>query len=160
MPAPTGSGLPPGRSSGFFHDQVEVGSRLQLRAPAGHFHLDSGSGPVVLIGSGIGITPMLSMLNWSLAQQPGREIWLFYGARNGREAIMAPHLHSLAAQYANFHLHLCFSDPLPAEQAGRDYHHHGRVEVALLRMELPLKPYHYYICGPTPMMAEPGAGAG
>lgn len=62
----------------FFHDQIQVGSVLQLRAPAGHFHIDAGNGPVVLIAGGIGITPMLSMLNWSLATQPGREVWLFY----------------------------------------------------------------------------------
>jgi ferredoxin-NADP reductase len=66
---PEGSQLPAGRSSSFFHDQVAVGSLLQVRAPAGHFHIDRSDAPVVLIGGGIGITPMLSMLNWCLAEQ-------------------------------------------------------------------------------------------
>jgi ferredoxin len=35
---------------------------------------------------------------------------------------------------------------------GSDYHHRGRVDVDLLRMVLPLKPYHYYLCGPSAMM--------
>ena len=35
---------------------------------------------------------------------------------------------------------------------GRDFHHQGRVDVNLLRMRLPLRPYHYYLCGPAPMM--------
>ena len=154
VPAPAASDLPPGRSSNHFHDRVGVGDILQVRAPGGHFHIDVGSAPVVLIGGGIGITPMLSMLNWCLDQQPGREIWLFYGVRNSRELIMKAQLAALAARCPDFHLRLCFSDPLPDDQAGQDYQHHGRVDVALLRQELPLRPYHFYICGPTPMMAS------
>ena len=149
---PAGSGLLPGRSSGFLHDHVDVGSRLQLRAPGGHFHLDRSDVPVVLIGGGIGITPMLSMANWCLAEQPGREVWLFYGVRNSREPVMKSHLEALAAAHPNFHLRLCFSDPLPEDQAGRDFQHRGRVDLGLLRTQLPLRPYHFYICGPTPMM--------
>jgi uncharacterized protein len=152
VPAPAGSDVPPGRSSNYFHDHVAVGSTLQVRAPGGHFHIDRSDTPVVLIGGGIGITPMFAMLNWSLAEQPGREVWLFYGVRNGREPALKGQLEALAAAHPNFRLRFCFSDPLPEDQAGRDYHHRGRVDVSLLRMELPLKPYHFYICGPTPMM--------
>ena len=152
VPPPMGSDVPPGRSSNYFHDQVAPGSLLQVRAPSGHFHIDRSDAPVVLIAGGIGITPMLSMLNWSLSEQPGREVWLFYGVRNGRERVMKAQLEALAAEHPNFHLQLCFSNPLPEEVAGRDYQHRGRVDVDLLRVRLPLKPYHFYICGPTPMM--------
>ena len=150
--APLGSDVPPGRSSNYFHDRVTAGTLLQVRAPSGHFHLDRGDTPVVLVAGGIGITPMLSMLNWCLSEQPGRELWLFYGVRDGRELVMKAHLEALAAEHPNFHLRLCFSNPLPEEVAGRDYHHRGRIDVGLLRMQLPFKPYHFYICGPTPMM--------
>jgi len=149
---PRDCAVPAGRSSNHLHDHVEVGSSLQVRAPSGHFHIDRSDAPVVLIGGGIGITPMLSMLNWSLNEQPGREVWLFYGVRNGRELVMKSHLEQLAAAYPNFHLRFCFSDPLPEEIAGRDYHFASRIDVRLLRAELPLKPYHFYICGPTPLM--------
>ncbi len=152
--APQGSELPPGRSSNFFHDQVNVGDVLQVRAPAGHFYVDRSDAPVVLIGGGIGITPMLSMLNWCFAEQPGREVWLFYGVRHGGELVMKPQLDALAAAHPNFHLQVCCSEPRPEDAAGRDYQHRGRVELKLLRLMLPLKPYHYYICGPTPMMAS------
>lgn len=152
VPPPLGSDVPPGRSSNYFHDHVVAGSLLQVRAPSGHFHIDRSDAPVVLIAGGIGITPMLSMLNWSLSEQPGREIWLFYGVRNSRELVMKAQLEALAAEHPNFHLQLCFSNPLPEEVAGRDFQHRGRVDVDLLRMRLPLKSYHFYICGPTPMM--------
>lgn len=144
--------LPFGRSSNFFHDHVRVGSRLQVRAPAGHFYLDRSDSPVVLIGGGIGITPLLSMLNWCLAEQPGREIWLFYGLRHGRELVMGAALKELAAAHPNFHLHLCYSDPEPADQLPHEPPHRGRIDLSLLRLKLPLKPYHFYICGPAPLM--------
>lgn len=154
--APAGSQVPPGISSNYLHDHVDVGSQLQVRAPAGHFHVDRSDAPVVLIGGGIGITPMLSMLTWCLAAQPGRELWLFYGVRNQAELVMPAQLQALAAQHACFHLHLCLSDPQPGEAGGHQpgpvHYHHNRVDVALLRRLLPLKPYHFYLCGPTPML--------
>jgi ferredoxin-NADP reductase len=157
IPAPAGSDLPPGRSSGHFHDRVGVGSILQVRAPGGHFHIGQSSqndAPVVLIAGGIGLTPMLSMLNWCLAEKAGREVWLYYGVRHGGELVHRAHLETLAATHANFHLRFCFSDPQPAEREGQDFHHRGRVDMDLLRRQLPLKPYHFFICGPTPMMAS------
>jgi ferredoxin-NADP reductase len=150
--------VPSGRSSNHFHDHVAVGNTLSLRAPGGHFYLEPGNAPVVLIAGGIGITPMLSMLNWSLAQQPEREVWLFYGVRNGREQVMREHLESQSRRYANFHLHICHSDPQPDEVAGRDYHHAGRIGIDLLRLQLPLHQHQFYICGPGPMMASMVAG--
>lgn len=65
---------------------------------------------------------------------------------------MKSHLETLASTHANFHLWICFSNPLPKDAVGRDYQHKGRVDINLLRTQLPLKPYHFYICGPTLMM--------
>ena len=155
-PAPVGSQVPEGVASNYFHELVKVGSRLQVRAPAGHFYIDRSDAPVVLIGGGIGITPILSMLNWSLKEQAGREVWLFYGVRNKDELLMQSHLEDLAERHQNFHLHICMSNPQADDCIGpwasRLHCHHGRVDVALLRRLLPLKPYHYHICGPTPML--------
>ena len=151
-PPPLGSHVAPGRSSNYFHDYVTIGSILRVRAPSGHFNIDRSDEPLVLIGGGIGITPVLSMLNWCLANQPGREVWLFYGVRNGREVVMKSHLDALALSHTNFHLRVCFSAPQPEDEAGRDYQHLGRIDIKLLRTQLPAKLYHFYICGPTPML--------
>ena len=154
VPPPAGrEDLPPGVASGFMHDRVEAGSRLLVKAPSGHFNLvKSDPAPVVLIAGGIGITPMLSILNTLLEAGDQREIWLFYGVRNGRELVMGEHLRSLAERHANFHLHLCFSRPDPAEVEGVDYRHGGRVDIGLLRATLKLQRYRFYVCGPAPMM--------
>jgi ferredoxin-NADP reductase len=152
MLPPPGSHFPPGRSSTYFHDRVTAGSLLQVRAPAGHFHIDRSDAPVVLVAGGIGVTPMLSMLNWCLAEQPGREIWLFYGVRNSRELVTKAHLEMLAKVHPNFQLRLCFSDPLQEDVVERDYQYRGCIDVGLLRIQLPLRLYHFYICGPSPML--------
>ncbi len=151
-PAPASSSLPPGKSSSYFHDHVQVGSVLQVRAPSGHFYLSRSDAPVVLIGGGIGITPMLSMLNWCLLEQPGREVWLFYGVRDSRELVMTSHLMALAAAHPNFHFVQCLSQPLPTDLSEGGYFHQGRIDVELLRLKLPLKPFHFYICGPTALL--------
>ncbi|MEW7977182.1 MAG: 2Fe-2S iron-sulfur cluster-binding protein [Candidatus Sedimenticola endophacoides] len=144
--------LPPGRSSNYLHDHVPTGARLQVRAPAGHFLLREEPLPVVLIGGGIGITPMLSMLNTLLAGGSGREVWLYYGVRNGREQIMKGHLRALDEAHPNLHLHLCYSDPQPADREGIDFQHRGRVDLPLLRATLRLMRYQFYVCGPRAMM--------
>jgi len=111
VPPPTGTDYPPGRSSAFFHDQVLPGSSLAVKAPSGHFHIDRSNAPVALIAGGIGITPMMSMLNACIQEQPDREVWLFYGVRNSHEVIMNPHLDALAGAHPNFHLRLCELPP-------------------------------------------------
>jgi len=153
LPPNKETGLPPGRSSSFFHDHITPGSRLQVKTPAGQFHLDQDSDrPLVLIGGGIGITPLLSMLEHLLENGSKRGIWLFYGVRNSHEAIMSQQLGSLAQQHPYFHLHLCFSEPLEGDREGVNYLHHGRVDIDLLCRTLPLAGYQFYLCGPQPMM--------
>lgn len=154
VPAPANRPeLPAGVSSNYFHDRVMEGTRLQVRAPSGHFHLiQESSLPVVLIGGGIGITPMLSILNTLLQTGSQREVWLFYGIRNGSEQIMREHLLSLAEKHPHFHLHCCFSSPAANEIEGVDFQHRGRVDIPLLRATLPLRRHQFYICGPQPMM--------
>ena len=147
------SDAPPGLSSSFFHDHVKENSRLLVKAPSGHFHLmEDEPLPIVLIGGGIGITPMLSILNTVLEGEMNREIWLYYGVRNSDEHIMKEHLQTLARENDNFHLHICYSAPNENDQVGIGYQHHGRVDTPLLRTTLKLMRYQFYICGPRPMM--------
>ena len=144
--------IPGGRGSNAFHDHVAEGDTVLARAPSGHFHIDTGRDPVVLIGSGIGITPMLSIVQWLLATQPEREVWLFYGVRDGSELVQGPMLMALAQAHKKFQLRLCFSQPQEGDCSDALRHCIGRVSVDLLRLQLPLKPFHYYLCGPGAMM--------
>lgn len=143
----------PGMSSNHFHDHVRVGDVLRVKAPSGHFFIDPDpSVPVVLIGGGIGITPMMSMLRWCIANQPQRPIHLFYGLRNGDEHAFKPVLQEAAAAHPALKLHLVYSRPAAADVLGRDYQHAGHVDVELLRRTLPHGRHQFYLCGPPAMM--------
>jgi ferredoxin-NADP reductase len=145
--------LPPGRSSTYFHDAVEEGDILDVKAPSGQFYLDlTDDAPIVLIGGGVGITPVLSMLNAVVAHGAGRETWFFYGVRNATEHVMAEHLRDVAAEHPNVRLQVCYSDPGPSDRAGVDYDHAERVSIDLFKRTLPSSNYHYLMCGPPPMM--------
>jgi hypothetical protein len=154
VPAPSGQpDLPPGASSNHFHDHVQVGDVLQVKAPSGHFHIDTASmTPVVLIGGGIGITPMMSMLRWCLGRQPGRTVHFYYGLRNSSEHAFKQTLAHIAGNHPEVHLHVVYSRPGPEDVLGRDYQHAGHVNIALLRQQLPHGPHQFYVCGPAPMM--------
>jgi ferredoxin-NADP reductase len=140
-------------ASGFFHENLFEGDILDVKAPTGKFHLDLNRyAPVVLIGGGIGITPVLSMLTAICESGFKRETWFFYGVRNHREHIMDEFLQELARQHDNVHLHVCYSNPEPDDRRGIDYQHDGFVSVELMRRLLPSSNYEFYICGPPPMM--------
>lgn len=145
--------VPPGASSSHFHDQVREGDVLELKAPSGHFVLDPDPGvPAVLVAGGIGITPMMSMLRFSLAEQPGRTVHLYYGLRNGDEHAFKPVLEQLAASHPNFHLNVVYSRPAANDVQGRDFRHAGHVDAELLRRSLPHGRHQFYVCGPAAMM--------
>ena len=145
---------PAGLSSTFFHNSLNQGDIVDVKAPSGNFFLDmSKHTPVVLIGGGIGLTPMLSMLNALCDSGSQRETWLFYGVRNGEEHIVSEHLARMEAENEHVHLQVCYSNPREgADVRGTDYDHGERVSVELFKKVLPSNNYEYYICGPGPMM--------
>ncbi len=145
--------LPEGLVSGFFHDHVKEGSILDIKAPSGGFFLDTNKEtPVVLIGGGVGITPLLSMLNSVVESKSPRKVWLFFGVRNSDEHIMKAHLDQIAREYSQVELRVCYSQPLAADVLGRDYHHGERISLKAIKAELGTSNYDFFICGSAPMM--------
>ncbi len=141
--------------SNFFHDQINFGAILDVKAPAGGFWLDlTHHTPIVLIGGGVGVTPVLSMLNAVAASHSTREVWFFYGVRNKAEHIMREHFAMMEREYPNFHINICYSEPTKDCVAGVDYQHAERVSVELFKKVLPSNNYHFYLCGPPPMMTS------
>jgi nitric oxide dioxygenase len=141
-----------GYVSSLLHDQVQVGDTIRLAAPYGNFYVDvNASTPVVLISGGVGLTPMISMLNRVL-QSPGRDIVFVHGARNSAVHAMKDHLRQAQAQHPNFKTFVFYNEPLPQDQAGRDFDYPGFVDLDVIADAIMLPDADYYICGPIPFM--------
>ena len=156
LAAPTGRPeLPHGRGSNFFHDSVKVGDVLQTRAPAGTFLIDPlANGPIVLVGCGIGITPLVSMLDAIAHAGRPRDVYAVFGFRNSLHQPFREHVQKLAQANSNIRLHVSYSHPLADDVWYRDYNHRGRVTIERLREALPSSNFRFYVCGPGEMMAS------
>jgi MOSC domain-containing protein YiiM/ferredoxin-NADP reductase len=141
-----------GLASTHFHDRLAVGDRIEAKAPAGIFTIDvtQRDQPVVLIAGGIGITPLLSMLNAIAAAEAPRETWLLYGVRDDRDYVMRTQLETIARTHGNVCLRVFYSRPAGAID-GPDIQI-GRIDLDALKRLLPAKTYDFYVCGPAAMM--------
>ena len=151
-----GPGLAPGVASNYFHDHVEVGSELRVRAPAGVFFLDTAKRtPVVLLSGGVGLTPMIAMLD-SIAQSGGdRPVWFIHAVRNRREHAFGQHVRLLAAQHANVKVHIHYDEIGADDLCGRDHDGEGFLSAELiseLTGGVVANGADVYLCGPPPFM--------
>jgi len=147
-----------GTFSRYLHDQIAIGHTLKVKAPKGEFMLDSKSErPAVLISGGVGITPMVSMARHVLIEgvrtRAPRPLVLINAARNNSERAFFNELDQLAKNSSGFiQNYWALETPEASLQGGKDYHHHGRINKALIQVLLPLDDYDCYLCGPAPFM--------
>jgi len=154
-PRPDAPHIPAGLVSNFLHDEIKEGDFIDLKSPSGSFNLDlSRHTPIVLIGGGIGITPVFSMLDAVIAQESRREVWFFLGVRSRHDHAMHRPLVDYAKRYKNLRLIVCYSDPTEECKKGENYHHHGVVSVELIHSLLSSSNYDFYFCGPPGMMTS------
>lgn len=73
---------PEGFVSRVLTDYLEVGGGISAYKPAGDFALPDADTPVLLISAGIGITPMVSLVQAALQENPDRKVWFLHGARD------------------------------------------------------------------------------
>ncbi|MFM0325954.1 PDR/VanB family oxidoreductase [Caballeronia glebae] len=118
------------------HDEVGIGSELSIGAPRNLFRLEEGASEHILIGAGIGITPLLSMAYRLVAINA--PFTLHYFARSETHAAFLP---LLARAPFDKHVRLHFGverealfDELDASLRNAD------------------KQAHVYTCGPAPFM--------
>jgi len=140
-----------GPASRYLHERIAVGDPLQVRLPMGSFTLEGDSDrPLVLIGAGVGMTPLMAMLREQVARQKGRRIHLFQGARSLAELPFRQELAELRRQAgALLSVHRALSQPEAEAVPGRDYEHAGRLGIAQIKAALPLDDHDFYLCGPA-----------
>ena len=151
---PLGEGqLPDGLVSCYLHDYYQPGMELQLRAPMGNFFLNHDTQrPVVLLSGGVGLTPMISMLNTITERYPKLETWFIHGALNRHTHAMRDHVKNLASSTPNIHAYFCYSEPNPEDLREKTCDQTGLITAEWLEGLLPHKDCDYYFCGPRPFM--------
>ncbi|HEY6492437.1 MAG TPA: MOSC and FAD-binding oxidoreductase domain-containing protein [Trebonia sp.] len=146
---------PHGVASSYLNSGLHQGMTLDVAAPRGDFCLDDGTGPVLLISAGIGVTPVLGMLHQLADEGSKREVWWLYGARGPRQHPFAAEAHALLTALPNAREHIFYSAATPS-QRGRAHAAAGHLtREALAGLAVPVAA-NAYICGPASFMTDMG----
>lgn len=119
--------------SRYVHEQLRVGTTLQVSAPRNHFPLLESAAHTVLIAGGIGITPIWCMAQRLQATGASWELW--YSARSREDMAFVQELSALGDK-----VHLHFDDEA------------GSVLNLAAITGAAAEGAHFYCCGPGPML--------
>jgi len=144
---------PHGVASRYLNRDLQPGATLDVAAPRGDFVLDEGAGPVLLISAGIGVTPVLSMLDQLAADRSQRVIWWLHGARGPREHPFAAQAHALLATLPHASEHVFYSAATRAELRAAHATAGHLTKEALAGLGVP-PGSNAYVCGPASFMAD------
>lgn len=97
---------PGGVVSNHLHDHVQVGAKLPLNAPSGIFTLQDGARPISFISGGVGITPVLPLLDQALAT--GRPVTVIQCARDAHVHAFRDTIDAAAADHPQLSRYYCY----------------------------------------------------
>ena len=140
--------LEEGEVSPYFHEIAQPGDTFELRGPIGGHFIWRGEdgGPLLLIGGGSGVVPLMAMARHRARVAPQTQALLVYSARSWDEIIYRDELLDLDARDENFCLAL--TTTRGARHRATDYDR--RLDRTLLREILEgwgHAPRHAYVCG-------------
>ncbi|KAF3769707.1 globin-like protein [Cryphonectria parasitica EP155] len=154
----TAQTYPVGQMTNYLIDQMNPGDIVDVTHPAGEFYLDttqSSSVPLVLISAGVGVAPMVSMLNAMMDLQPTREISWIHGAR--RMIPFCNHVRDAKRRMPNLRTNIFKTHLADGDLAGVTHDYDFRVDLAKVNrddLHLGHGGAEYYICGPEQFMIE------
>src|SRR3546814_2557524 len=120
---------------------------------SGDFTLDAQRAtPVVLLSGGVGLTPMVSMLNHLVARDDGRQIRFVHACRDSSVHAMKTHINTVTQARPNVRKVIYYETVGTQDQPGRDYDYAGRMDLPAIRAVAVLPDADYYLCGPLPFM--------
>jgi ferredoxin-NADP reductase len=112
--------LADGEVSPYFHDVLEEGDEVEVRGPFASYFVWRGESPVVLVGGGSGVVPLMAILRHGRRSAPDVPMRLVYSVRTAEDVIYADELGDEAE--------LTFTREPPADWTG----HTGRIDASLL----------------------------
>lgn len=127
-----------GLVSNHLHDHLVVGDTILLSAPAGDFELNQdliqqNDIPLVLVSAGVGVTPILSMLEAQVTANPKRPIVWVYACQNKEHHAFDSKVNELLAAADNVEKHIFYFES-------------GQILDEAWLANLP-KPADIYVCG-------------
>ena len=140
--------LPDGEVSPFFHDVAVTGDTIELRGPLGGHFLwpELPTDPVLLIGAGSGLVPLMAMIRQRRAIAQAVPTALLLSARTAHDVLFSAELHSIGRSDPSFVLALAIT----REAQLRASNFARRIDAAMVQDivgRLPRKPAHVFVCG-------------
>jgi nitric oxide dioxygenase len=134
---------PAGMVSNTLHG-MQIGDTINLSNPAGIFSLRPAGTPIVLISGGVGVTPMLSMLETNRDTLKNKTIWV-HGCRNASVHAFKEDV-NLIQEEADWLDTYLFNEDVDDQSDSAIIE--GRVDLNKCKEAILLEDAHYYICGP------------
>jgi cytochrome-b5 reductase len=138
-----------GLISKYLHGQ-KVGDSVLMSGPnqGGHW-VDGMAKKVGFVAGGTGITPMISIIRWILAQHLDAELFLVFANKTEADIIFRKEWDRNVREHSNFHCYHILEQPPAGWSQGT-----GRITEEVLRRQLP-SPHPetvVFLCGPPPMV--------
>ena len=146
---------PGGRFSALLDDGLLVGDELHVSGPYGSFTLKDGHVlPVVCIGGGAGMAPILSLLRHMSESGSTRPVRFYYGARTAEDLFYVDAILALGEKLSQFEFVVCLSESVDGAEGMPPglVPEAGNVTDVVARREPGLSRCEVYLCGPPPMV--------
>jgi ferredoxin-NADP reductase len=145
--------LEDGEVSPYFHDVAQMGDAIEIRGPfGGHFVWRvSDGGPLLLIGGGSGLAPLMSIIRHRSERRSNAQVILLFAARTWDEVIFRDELIARDEAEGNFDMLLSLSRDTPRRP--QDAGH--RIDAPLVRSALErvgTQPKLTFVCGSNPFV--------
>lgn len=132
--------LPNGRISRYLHDELAIGTVVELGQAQGDFVLPAQvPSRMLMLAGGAGITPIYSLITDALRRQPDADIVLAYYARSDRDFALLNRLEAAARMHRGLRL---------VRRVDTRYHAEDMAEYAPDYAQR-----EAWACGPAPMLA-------
>ncbi|MGV9825448.1 MULTISPECIES: 2Fe-2S iron-sulfur cluster-binding protein [unclassified Gordonia (in: high G+C Gram-positive bacteria)] len=144
---------PGGRFAGMLEDGgLSPGDEIMINGPYGSCSLRNGHVlPIVCIGGGAGMAPLLSLLRHIAEEQINRPVRFYYGARTAGDLFYLDEIASLGEKIADFSFTACLSESTTDAPEGVTVAA-GNVTDIVNGNESDLARTEVYFCGPPPMV--------
>ncbi|KAI0596927.1 flavohemo protein [Biscogniauxia sp. FL1348] len=151
----------PGLVSNLLHDNYKEGDVVEITHPTGEFFVDfkeDRKTPIALISAGVGITPMISILNTAVATGSSRPISLLHGAHSSEVRAFKETIKDVVAKHSSIKAKIFLTTTRAQEAQGVDYHFTGRMDLGKVDQQGDLfigdASAQYYVSGPSSFMRD------